>query len=109
MSDILGNLAVEMAFFTLLGVLYYFYQRRKILAYEENKGPLVMGFILQSCLTERGETPHQELDNIIESIDDYIHNRIAHPPVALLKHYAASSNCSPELKAVIEEGIAELG
>jgi hypothetical protein len=108
MSNLLGNLAIEMAFFTFLGILYYFYQRRRILQYEENKTPLVMGLILQSCLSERGDSPQHELDALIESIDDYLQNRIATPPLVQLKHYAASAKCSPELKAVIDEGIAEL-
>lgn len=108
MDNLLGNLFIEIAFLSLLGFLYYLYQRRKILHYEENKGPMVMGYILHSCITERGDSPHKELDVIIESIDDYLHNRISSPPVILLKHYSESPECSPELKAVIVEGLSEL-
>ena len=108
MSDILGNILIELGLFTLLGLLYYFYQRKKIIQYEENKGPLVMGFILQSCLIEKDETPEPKLDTLIEALDDYIQNKAQNPPVALLKLYAADPKCSPELRAVITEGLLEL-
>lgn len=109
MTNFLGTLALEMGFLALLGILYYFYQRRKILNYESQKEPMIMGYILQSCLTERGETPHTELDTLIESLDDYLHNRVTTPPFALLKRFAESAECSPELKDVIFEGLTELG
>ena len=108
MSTNIENILLEIGLFVLLGVLYYFYQKRKIIHYEENKGPLVMGFILQSCLTERNDLPEAELDSVIESLDDYLHNKISHPPVALLKHYMSSGKCSPELSDIIREGLNEL-
>ena len=108
MDTFLGKLLIEIGLFTLLGVLYYFYQKKKILKYEADKGPLVMGYILQSCLTERGETPNLKLDAIIEAIDDYLQNNTSTPPRALLKHYADLPECSHELKDVIEEGLKEM-
>jgi hypothetical protein len=108
MNDFLGNIIIELGLFTLLGMFYYFYQKRKILKYEKNKGPTVMGYILHSCLAERGETDHPELDPIIEALDDYLQNNTENPPTSLLKHFASSEKCSPELKAVIEEGLIEL-
>ena len=108
MDTFLGNLLIELALFTLLGVLYYFYQKKKILKYEADKAPLVMGYILQSCLTERGETGNPKLDAIIEAIDDYLHNKTSTPPTTLLKHYAGLPECSPELKDVIVEGLKEI-
>ncbi|HXH76428.1 MAG TPA: hypothetical protein VNJ08_15760 [Bacteriovoracaceae bacterium] len=108
MDSFWGNFIIEIGLFTFLGVLYYFYQKRKIIKFEENKGPMVMGYILHACLAERGESPHAELDAIIEAIDEYLHNRTPHPPTALLKHFASSEKCSPELKAVIEQAFLEL-
>lgn len=108
MLNLLGTLAIEIALFTFLGVLYYFYQRRKILQYEKEKGPMIMGYILQACLSERGDLPSSELDSLIEAIDDYLHNRSSLPPTILMKQYASSEKCSPELKSVIEEGLVEL-
>ena len=102
------NLLYELALFTLLGVLYYFYQKKKILSYEENKGALIMGYILQACLSVRGENPEKELDPIIESLDDYLQNKTLTPPTALLSVYANSSTCPAELKDIILQGIEDL-
>ena len=107
MDNFWQNLLIELALFTLLGVLYYFYQKKKILQYEKDKGPIVAGHILQCCLMEREDESNSELDGIISALDDYLHNRAQTLPTALLKHYAQTPICSPELKAVIEEGIAE--
>lgn len=103
------NILLELALLAFLGVLYYFYQRRRILSYEHEKGPLIMGYILQSCLTERGENANPQLDTIIEALDDYLQNKISHPPKTLLKIYASSEQCSPELRSIIDEGLKEYG
>ncbi len=102
------NLLYELLFLSFLGVVYYFYQKRKILSYEANKAPLIMGFILQSCLAARGDTPDAELDPVIEALDDFLHNKTSTPPTDLLSAYAKSSGCSPELRDVILQGIEEL-
>lgn len=108
MNSFWENFLLEIGLFILLGILYYFYQKRKIIHYEENKNPLVMGFILQSCLTEKKDTPQPQLDALIEALDDYLHNRSAHPPIALLRVFMNSPECSPELKDIISEGINEV-
>jgi hypothetical protein len=108
MNDFWTNFLIEIALFTFLGVLYYFYQRRKIIKYEENKGPMIAGQLLQACLTERGEEPDPELDPLIEALDDYIHGKAQTPPVALMKHLISNSHCSPELKDVLREALSEL-
>jgi hypothetical protein len=108
MSESWQNILIEIGLFIILGVLYYFYQKRKIIRYEENKGPIIMGFILQSCLSEKNEIHCSELDAIIESIDDYLHNRSINPPISLLRIYMNSPQCSKELSDVIREGLYEL-
>ncbi len=108
MDSLWANLLIEIALFTLLGVLYYFYQKRKLHQYEENKAPLVMGFVLQACLVERGDDPDPKLDALIEALDDYIQNKTSTPPLAMLRIYAASPECSAELRDVISEGLLEL-
>ncbi len=108
MNNSWENIMLEIGLFIFLGVLYYFYQKRKIVQYEENKGPLVMGFILQSCLHDKKDEAEPELDTLIESLDDYLHNKSTIPPVALLKHYMNSQKCSIELKDIIREGLNEL-
>jgi hypothetical protein len=108
MSNFWGNFLIEIGLFTFLGVLYYFYQKKKIIRYEESKGPLVMGFILQACLAEKKEEKEPKLDALIEALDDYLLNKTIHPPTGLLKVYMASPECSTELRDVISEGLAEL-
>ena len=108
MATFWQNFLLEIGLFTFLGVLYYFYQKRKILNFEKNKNPLIMGFILQSCLAEKEDRSQPELDHLIEAIDDYLHNRISEPPIKLLKTFTISEQCSDELKEIILEGINEL-
>jgi hypothetical protein len=108
MGNFWENILLEIGLFTLLGVLYYFYQKRKIINYEQNKGPLIMGMILQSCLSEKNDEPQPQLDTLIESLDDYLHNRISNPPFVLLKVYMNSPQCSDELRNIIREGISEI-
>ena len=108
MDNFWGNFLIEIAVLIFFGMLYYFYQKRKIIHYESNKGPLIMGYLLQSCLAERGDTPEPQMDTLIEAIDDYLQNKSTNPPLALLKIYADSPLCSPELKAVIEEALSEI-
>lgn len=108
MNDFAQNILIEIGLFTFLGVLYYFYQRRKILHYENNKTPLVMGFILQSCLSEKKEMEEPKLDALIHALDDYLHNRSTTPPMSLLKIYSSSPECSEDLRNVIVEGLKEI-
>jgi hypothetical protein len=108
MTDMWANLAIEIGLFTLLGILYYFYQKKKIIHYEKNKRPAVMGYLLQACLIEKKDDPQPELDAIIEALDDFLHGKSAHPPIALLNLYAASEKCTPELKEIIKASIDEM-
>jgi hypothetical protein len=108
MDNFWMNFALELSLFSLLGVLYYFYQKRKIVQYEANKTPLVMNYILQACLTERGDHSHSKLDHLIEALDDYLQDKLKSPPLILLQHFSQSADCSSELKSVIEEGLKEI-
>lgn len=108
MDNLWGTLLLEIGIFTFFGVLYYFYQRKKIIQYEANKTPVVMGMILQSCLMEKNELKQSDLDALIEALDDYLHNKTQFPPIPLLKHYLRSETCSPELRDVIDNGLKEI-
>ncbi len=108
MDNFWQNFLLEIALFTALGILYYFYQKRRLNSYEENKKPLVMGFILHACLSEKNEEAQPLLDTLIEALDDYVHQRIALPPISLLRGYLDSSECSAELREVIQEGLIEI-
>ena len=108
MTDFWGNFLIEIGLFSFLGVLYYFWQKRRIIRDEENKVPLVMGYILQSCLVEKKELPQPELDSLIEALDDYLNNKTSTPPIPMLKFYTSTSQCSTELKDIITMGLLEL-
>jgi hypothetical protein len=102
------NLLFELALFILLGILYYFYQKKKIIAYEEKRPHLVLEQILISCLAEKRHEFPKEQDQLIESLDDYLHNRTMTPPYDLMKAFMNSEECSPELKQTIHEGLLEI-
>ena len=102
------NFAVEIGFLSFLGVLYYFWQKRRIIRYEENKTPIVMNFLMQAALSEKTETLQPELDQVIEALDDYLKNKTSVAPTALLKHFAASAECPKELSHAIMEGLKEI-
>ena len=109
MDNFWMNFALEIGFLSLLGVLYYFYQKRKLITYEENKTPLVMNFLLQSCLAEKKDFGQPELDQLIEALDDFLNKKATTPPIDLLKKYAQSSDCPASLKEAIHETLQELG
>ena len=48
------------------------------------------------------------LDTLIEQLDDFLKEKIMTPPLALLRTFADSSECSPELKLIIQEGLKEI-
>lgn len=102
------NFALEIGFLSFLGVLYYFYQKRKIVQYEENKTPIVLNFLLQAALTEKTDEANPELDGLIEKIDDYLNQKIATAPLRELKAFAESAHCPAELKETILEALKEL-
>ena len=102
------NFAVEIGFLSFLGVLYYFWQKRRIIRYEENKTPIVMNFLMQACLQEKTEEAQPQLDKVIEALDDYLNKKSATAPVVLLKHFAATSECPKDLSHAITEGLKEI-
>lgn len=108
MDNFWMNFALEIGFLSLLGVLYYFYQKRKIIRYEENKTPMVMGYLLQLCLSEKTEGPQPKLDTLIEALDDFLNQKTPQAPVALLKTFADSQECPKDLKEAILDGLKEL-
>ena len=102
------NFALEIGFLSFLGVLYYFWQKRRIIRYEENKTPIVMNFLMQACLSEKTESPQPELDQVIEVLDDYLTQKNALPPLLILKKFAASVECPKDLSHAITEGLKEI-
>lgn len=109
MDTVWFNFALEIGFFSFLGVLYYFYQKRKILHFEENKIPLVMSFLLQASLSEKIEGQEQpEMDQVIEALDDYLNKKTKNPPLEKLKKFALSPECPADLSHAINEAMKEI-
>jgi hypothetical protein len=102
------NFAFEIGFFSLLGILYYFYQKRKIVRYEENKTPIVINFLMQNCLAEKLDESQPQLDRLIETLDDFLNHKLTTPPLSMLRDFTLLPECSPELKEIILEGLKEL-
>ena len=101
------NFLLEISLFIFLGILYYFYQKKKIINYESNKLSAVMQFILEACLVEKTDEPQPELDSLIVSIDDFL-NKQSDPPVSQLRLFMNSDKCTAELKEIIQEGLKEI-
>ncbi len=108
MDDLVLQYAIEIGFLGLLGIIYYFYEKRKLLNYEKNKIPLVANFILQACLTEKSEQPQPELDSLILTLDDFLKETNPTFPAPQLKEFAHSLSCPDELREIILEGLKEL-
>lgn len=102
------NFALEIGFLSLLGVLYYFYQKRKILKFEDNTLPIVMNYILKTCLSEKEDKPQPALDQVIEALDDFLNEKNSTPPITILKNFKENPECSEGLGAVITEGLKEI-
>ncbi len=109
MNEFWMNFSLEIGLFSFLGILYYFYQKRKIIQYEENKTPIVLNYILQACLAEKKDIPQKELDLIIEFIDDFLKGTSQKNPITTLKKFTQSTDCSHELKEIILAGLKEIG
>lgn len=106
--ELLLKLSLEMAILAGLGMLYYFYQKKKILRHEEEKATYLMGFILEASLSERGDDSHELLDPLIEAIDDFLHNRTTTPPLGLMRVCAGHTRFSEEYRSVLQEALSEL-
>lgn len=101
------NLLFEIALLILLGILYYFYQKKKILKADENRIPYILEFVLQACLAEK-EEDQAELDKLIEEIDDYLQNKNDIVPIQVMKNFKESTYCNPDLKEVLHEALIEI-
>jgi hypothetical protein len=108
MNDLWMNFALEIGLFSILGIGYYFYQKRKIIHFEENKNPIIINYILEICLAEKTESKEKELDDLIIELDDYLNQKKLTPPIKQLRDFSESTFCSPRLKEVIQSSLKEI-
>lgn len=103
MTEFWENFLVEIGFLSLLGIAYYFYQKKKILTQEKNKIPDGFKYILQCALIDQDEKSNPELENLISVLDDYQKEITKDAPYDAIKKYSNSTHCSAELKQVISD------
>lgn len=107
-KNFLEDFFLEIGFISILGMIYYFYQKKKIVHYEENKDLFIMGLILESCLQEKQDRPEPELDTLIEALDDFLNQKISSPPIVMLEHFTSTNNCSDNLREIIQNAFKEM-
>ena len=102
------NLAIELIVLAAFGFLYYFWQRRRILQFEENKSYAVAAPLLQACLIEKDHQSFPLLDSFILELDDFLHGKTSLFPTALAEELLKNDACPEDLAVVIKESLKEL-
>lgn len=103
------TLFIELMALAVLGLGYYFWQKRRILSFEKDKEAIVAAPLLQACLIEQDLKSFKLLDNFILALDDYLHGKTNYFPVVLAKELMASRECPEDLSSIIEESLREIG
>jgi hypothetical protein len=106
-TNSLFNIAIELAILSLLGMVYYFYQKRKLAHFEKNKTLISMNLILDMCLSRKSDSASPQLDLLIEALDDFITQKTEQPPLELIQTYLKSEECSPDLYREITTTLRE--
>lgn len=102
------NLAIELVVLAALGLIYYFWQKRRILQFEQNKSLAVAAPLLQACLIEKDQQSFEMLESFILELDDFLHGKSSSFPTALAEQLAGHSACPQDLSEVIKESLKEL-
>lgn len=102
------NLAIELAVLAALGLVYYFWQKRRILQFEQNKSYAVAAPLLQACLIEKDQQSFEMLESFILELDDFLHGKSGSFPTVLAEQLASNKACPHDLSEVIKESLKEL-
>lgn len=102
------NLAIELAVLAALGLIYYFWQKRRIIQFEQNKSYAVAAPLLQACLIEKDQQSFEMLESFIIELDDFLHGKSASFPTVLAEQLAGHKACPHDLSEVIKESLKEL-
>jgi hypothetical protein len=108
METIITGLFWEISLLGTLGLVYYFYQRKKILNYEKNRLSDLLSFMLQQSLVERGDKENHELDRIIVQLDDSLKSGSQNFPIDNLRRYSQRKDCSEEYREIIKALLNEI-
>ena len=102
------NLAIELALLAALCLIYYFWQKRRIIKFEQNKSLAVAAPLLQACLIEKDQQSFEMLESFIIELDDFLHGKSASFPTVLAEQLAGHKACPHDLSEVIKESLKEL-
>lgn len=102
------TLFIELTILVALGLLYYFWQRARILRFEENKSQAVAAPLLQACLIEKDHQSFPLLEEFILALDDFLHGKSASFPSALAEQVRKDQHCPQDLAEIINESLKEL-
>lgn len=102
------SLFIELSILIGLGLIYYFWQKRRILNFEENKAMAIAAPLLQACLIEQEHTRFTLLDTFILSLDDFLHGKTNYFPTALAQQLTLDQHCPEDLREIIKESLKEL-
>lgn len=106
--DIFYKLLFEILIFLVLGLLYYFFQKRKIYSYIEKERNYALNTINEICheLINSDKLPTQELNivkQILNALDDLENQQIQNLPYSIYKDVIYTFDDSSELKLIIME------
>ena len=102
------TLFIELSVLSALGFLYYFWQKRRILRFEETKSQAVASPLLQACLIERDFKSFNILEDFIIALDDFLHGKTNFFPTALATEVMNNPQCPQDLREIIKESLQEL-
>jgi len=102
------TLFIELAVLAGLGLLYYFWEKKRILQFEENKAMAIASPLLQACLIEQEQTSFTLLDNFILALDDFLHGKTSYFPTSLAQELVKDPKCPEDLAAIITESLKEM-
>lgn len=103
------TLFIELIVLGLLGVIYYFWQKRRILNFENNKAVAVAAPLLQACLIEQDQGSFELLNHFIIALDDFIHGKSSYFPTSLAEQLIQEQQCPADLADIIKESLREIG
>lgn len=103
------TLFIELLALGTLGLGYYFWQKKRILRFEENKMSIVAAPLLQACLIEQEHKSFSLLNSFTLELDDYLHGKTSHFPLALANELMKHPECPQDLAHILEESLREIG
>lgn len=103
------TLFIELSVLIFLGLIYYYWQKKRILRFEENKAVTVAAPLLQACLIEQEQADFSLLSHFIVALDDFLHGKSSYFPTTLAQELIKDKQCPDDLVEIIKESLKEIG